>query len=98
MTEAQRLWDEHSHEVTNARDTYRLMNESNFIEAIASYNPWITDRVPKREDGDDNGWVLARIHYPDGGVSYMPIKAIWYVDIICEEFRGYKSEWMHIPK
>ena len=55
MSESQRLWDEHSYEGPKGAFTVgRMMDFEDFERALSSYNPWITDREPTREDGDEN--------------------------------------------
>ena len=69
MTEAQRLWDYYSQKMWNEHSTWDVMDEEAFNKAISDYNPWITDREPTREDGDERGMLevwdeVARVSRP----------------------------------
>jgi len=59
MTESQGLWDLYSEaHYIYGFDRHILMDRESFDKALSSYNPWITDREPTREDGDeDNGLI-----------------------------------------
>ena len=63
MTEAQRLWGIHQDiaEVVKGRPL-SAMSKQAFEAALSDYSPWVTDREPTREDGDENHEVFVEFN------------------------------------
>jgi hypothetical protein len=55
---AEQLWEKYSY-IQKEEDGYSIgvMIKTDFLTALSSYNPWVTDRQPTVEDGDSNGYV-----------------------------------------
>jgi hypothetical protein len=62
-----------------------------FLKAIDDYSPWVTDREPTREDGDELGRVFYRQNY------YLKNELSYHCGN-WEDVKEWGFHWMRIPK